>query len=93
MRTNTTAQLSAYAALSKAADRMGRNGFRSEVKRRKLTIYEASQPRKTALYQPTQAHRDVIKAMADVMTESITPEQAMAVLHEYDVLKQRMGDK
>lgn len=72
----TRQQMQAYDALSVAAERIGRNT--------PLTI-RRGKPH----FTPTQAHIDVIKAMGDVLSGAITPEEAMALLWEYDVMKQR----
>lgn len=87
-RIGTTAE-QAYRALSIAAERIGGNNYSrlmAEHRRR------GRSPR-TFRMTVTDAHRRVIDAMGDVLAGTITPEQAMAILWEYDVLDQRLGDK
>lgn len=74
----------AYRALSAAADAIGRNNFE-----RHLAIPASRRP---ATYSPTEAHRDVVQAMLDVMNGRCTPEQAMALLHRSDVEAERFSD-
>lgn len=80
----TEAQLRAYRALSHAADQIGAEQFRRgnyRVKRRRGKVIQG--------YQITEAHRRVVQAMPDVLKGTITVEEAMAVIYEYDVTEQR----
>ncbi len=69
----------AYRALAIAAESMGRNGYRSYVasKRPKLP------------FRPSQAHTEIMEAMPLLLAGTITPEEAMSLLHGYDVMKER----
>lgn len=69
----------AYRALESAAERMGKSGYKAHT---------LSKFRKTP-FNPSAEHRVVIQAMPDLLAGKITPEEAMCLLHEYDVLKQR----
>ncbi len=69
----------AYRALAHAADRMGKSGHRAHA----VSKYR-KQP-----YTPTAEHSAIIKAMPALLAGEISPEEAMAMLHEYDTLKQR----
>lgn len=73
-----TSKEQAYNALRVAAERIGQNNYRSGLYKKKG-------------YRITQEHQDVLQAMSDVLSGKITPENAMALLHEYDVLKQWVG--
>jgi hypothetical protein len=72
----TSQQIHAYNALSVAAERIGRNTPRTSKRH----------------FTPTPAHIDVINAMRDVLSGKITPEEAMGVLWEYDVMKERLAE-
>lgn len=69
----------AHRALEIAADRMGKSSYKAHV---------LSKFHKTP-FNPSAEHRAVIQAMPDLLAGKITPEEAMSLLHEYDVLKQR----
>jgi len=78
---------SVYDALMVAASRIGWNnychGVNAHVKKgRKSHTYR---------YQPTSAHKKVIKAATDVLSGKIKPEHGMAVLHEYEVMTEKSG--
>lgn len=83
----TPQQLQAHRALIRASEKMGWNNYQAGLaahvrKGRKANTYR---------YHPTEEHERVIKASSDVLKGKITPEQAMAMLHEYDIFNQRMG--
>lgn len=71
----------AYDALQTAAERMGRNGYAAHLKSKR-----AKQP-----YTPTQDHADIVKAMPALLAGTLSPNDAMAMLHEYDTAKQRLS--
>lgn len=96
MTTYTPQQLQAYNALKIAAERMGRNGYAAEVARRGFTSAQALawiQRHKRSLYIPTGEHCAVVEAMSKVLSGEMSPEEAMALLHQYDVMKQRIGNE
>lgn len=83
----TDAQLAAYRALAKAAERMGYNGYLAASKGR-------ARPRNwrpVGIYAPTEAHREVLEAMPKVLSGEMTPNDAMALLWQGDVMDQRLG--
>jgi len=70
---------SAHRALSVAADKMGKSGYRAH-----LASKYAKRP-----YAPSAEHEEIMAAMPLLLSGLITPEEAMALLHQYDTLKQR----
>lgn len=73
-----------WLALQRAAERIGRAEHaagRYKVARRGGRVVRG--------YTLSEAHRRVIDTMNALGADKITPEQAMAVLHEYDVLQAR----
>lgn len=80
----TTAQ-QAYRALSIAASKIGANNYARQIAAHR----KAGRSPRTFRFTVTDAHRLVVDSMPAVLAGKITPEQAMAVLHEYDVLQQR----
>jgi len=76
-----------YNALQKAAERIGLNNYakqqRAWLKNRKSV--------KTFRFVVTDGHQRVIDAMSKVLSGKITPEEAMGILHEYEVLKERLS--
>lgn len=84
----TNEQLQAYRALSTAAERIGANNFtRSGCKP------HFCRGRWFDAYYPTQAHKDIVSAMSNVLNETITPEEAMNLLRRGDILEQRTWRK
>lgn len=76
-----------YNALSIAASRIGANNYRklcdaARAKGRKV---------KNVRYVPTDAHKRVIDTINAFMSGALSANDAMAVLHEYDVFKERIG--
>jgi hypothetical protein len=71
----------AYRALDTAAHRMGRNGYAAHLKSKRAKLP----------YTPTQEHRDLCDAMPRLLAGTLSPNDAMAMLHGYDTLKQRLG--
>lgn len=84
-------RIQAYRALQAASERMGRATWAARVAKhgyKKASKFVAGRPADTS--DVTDEHRAVCKAMGDVLAGTISPESAMALLHEYDVLKQRL---
>lgn len=81
------ARIRAYRALGKAADRIGLSNYR-----RGMDAWRRA-GKHPLRYRPyvSEAHRRVIDAMSDVLGGRISVEEAMAILHEYDVEKERTG--
>ena len=75
-----------YRALSKAAESIGAREYaagRYRPIRRRGKVVQG--------YSISEAHRRVIDTMNGLGRGEITPEEAMAVLHEYDVHSARFG--
>ena len=81
-----------YHALSVAAERMGKNGYRAAVARLKKRGGKPVAHRKRSIYNPTPAHRDVVDAMEMLACGDMSPEDAMSLLWRGDVMKERLGD-
>lgn len=74
-----------YNALRNAAERIAKANYDSQ-----FTAHEkARRSPKTFKFYVTEAHQKVVDALNDLCKDKITPEQAMAVLHEYDVFQER----
>ena len=73
-----------YRALSVAAERMGQNNYKAGMKAHIKACRKAS----TYRYNPTPEHECVVAAMVD---KDMDDETAMAMLHEYNTLNQRLG--
>lgn len=87
----TTTQ-QAYKALQTAAERIGANGYQAELERRKMTPYQALRwqlKHKRSIYTPTGEHCAVVEAMSKVLGGEMSVEEAMGLLWQYDVMKQR----
>lgn len=76
-----------YAALSKAADKMGARNYRKQMASHKKRGRRAS----TFKFTVTPAHKKVVEAMPKVLTGKLTTNRAMAILHEHDVMDERLG--
>lgn len=74
MDTQTT---SAYRALSRAAERVGANEF---ARQRRAHARARRSPR-TLRYCPTEGHLALVDGMAALGRGTITPSEAMALLH------------
>ena len=83
----TDKQIQVYEALQAAALRIGENNWRAG----RAAWVKAGRKAHTYRYQPTEGHRKVIDAMSPMLAGDISPESAMAILHEYDVFNERMG--
>lgn len=79
----TPQQLQAYRALKIAADRMGANNYAAQVK--------ANKGKPPKRFHVTPEHQCVIDAMPKVLSGKISVDEAMAMLHEYETEKQRLG--
>ena len=88
MKTTFTKQEErAYLTLRKAAERISASGYAAG----KAAHLKRGRVAGTYRYTPTEAHRTVLTALDDLGRGVITGEQAMAVLHEYDVFNARFG--
>jgi DNA-binding protein H-NS len=74
-----------YNALSVAATRMGQNNYLAG----KAAHIKAGRKASTYRYTPTPEHDAVVKAMVDL---TMSDEECMALLHEHNVMKQRLGE-
>lgn len=81
------AQLRAYRALQKAGERIGLNNYRSG---RYKIRYRHGVP--IGGYTITPEHQEIVDAMPKVLSGEITPEEAMALLWQYDTMRQRLGE-
>lgn len=72
---------STHAALTLAAERIGLNNYRSGLHKH----LKAGRVRNTYRYTPTAEHEAIIKAL----NEDWPDDDAMALLHGYETLKQR----
>jgi hypothetical protein len=73
-----------WLAFQRAAERIGRAEHaagRYNITRRRGRVVRG--------YTISEAHQRVIDTMDALGSDKITPEQAMAVLHEYDILQAR----
>lgn len=84
----TSLQIQVYNALKIAAERMGQFGKDSYYKKHKLTGGFSLSYGKLH-FTPTQEHKDVVDAMPKVLSGAMSPEEGMALLHQYDVFQQR----
>lgn len=69
----TEGQRRAYAALYAAAEVIGRNNYRRMGNRYRVTV----------------EHRRLVEAMSAVLSGKISVDEAMALLHDHDVMEQR----
>ena len=84
----TDKQLQVHRALMHASEKMGWNNYNQGLKNH----VKCGRKTHTYRYIPTEEHERIIKATSDVLKGTITPDQAMAMLHEYDIFKQRYPD-
>jgi len=85
-KSQKTTPRQAYSALSKAADKMGTKNYRKQMAAHKKKGRRAS----TFKFSVTSAHGKVIDAMPKVLRGTISVESAMAILHEHDVMEERL---
>lgn len=84
----THQQEAAYEALSKVADRIGANNYKSQLQ----DHLKRGRSRKTFRFFVTDAHRNIVNAMDDVLNGKITSEEAFAMIHyDYEVNKERFA--
>ena len=76
----------AYDALYTAAQRMGWGNYKAQL----AVHVKAGRAKSTFRFYVTDEHANVTKAMPDVLEGVISPEEAMALLNEYDVVAQRL---
>ena len=91
----TPQQLQTCRALQTAAARIGANGYLAERSRRKMTAYQAIEWQRRngrSIYLPTAEHCAVVEAMGQVLAGEMSPDDAMNLLHQYDVMQQRLGE-
>lgn len=74
-----------YEALRIAAERIGRNNYRKGLEQH----IKAGKSPQTYQYVPTIEHRTIVLAMGDL---SLSDDEVMALLHDYDVMQQRLGE-
>lgn len=70
-----------YRALSIAAERMGAAEYRRQLGKRKRL------PR----FNPTAEHRRICRAMSELCAGTMTADEAMALLWDYDTMQQRLS--
>ena len=76
-----------YRALQTAAERIGMNNYRAGLYR----VRRNHRGRVVEGYRITAEHAAIIEAMPKVLTGELSPNDAMAMLHEYKIEKQRLG--
>lgn len=80
--------LQAYRALARAAEKIGLNNYRRglyQVTRRRGKVIRG--------YSISDAHRSLIEMMPRVLSGQASPDEAMSLLHEYDVMRERFPPK
>lgn len=82
-----TTREQAYAALSKAAEQVGARAGQDPQNYRK--VGRGKQAR--VQFVPSEFHRSLVQAMADVMGGRMTVEAAMGLLHTYEHDQERWG--
>lgn len=82
----TDARSQAYKALSIAAERIGMNNYSAG-------LYKATYRNGHLVsgYRITAEHAELIEAMPKVLSGEISVDDAMALLHQHDTMKQRIG--
>jgi len=76
-----------YRALKIAAERMGRNNYEAQLR----AHLKVGRKKSTFRFTVTKEHCEVVKTMPKVLSGEVSPEEAMALLHKYDVMMQRVG--
>jgi hypothetical protein len=74
----------AYNALKIAAERLGANNYRAQL----AEHTKAGRLRSTFRFHVTPEHAAIVAAMGN---KSMDDHTAMAMLHEYDTMKQRLA--
>lgn len=83
----TPGQQQAYKGLQQAAERMGRNNYESQFK----AHIKSGRSKNTFRFHVTPEHAMVVEYMPKVLGGEVTPEEAYALLWNYDVKQQRIG--
>ena len=83
--TNENQIKQAYGALKIASERIGDNNYNHQMALWKKTHKSI----KNFKFTVTPEHKEIVNAMGNVLNGSITPEDAMALLWQYDTMKQR----
>ena len=83
----TPQQDQVYKALQTAAGRMGNNNYLVQ----KQNWLKKHKTMKNFRFTVTTEQQEVIQAMNDLLNNRITPEQAMSLLWQYDIMKQRLN--
>lgn len=81
------ARILAYNALSIAGQRIAENNYRSQM----AAHLKKKRKRNTFKFVVTDEHQAVVDAMPKVLSGDLSPNDAMAMLLDYDTFKQRMG--
>lgn len=83
----------AYRALQTAAERIGRNNCKSYTESAAFNklpgIRRTNTQARRGHYTITHEHEEIVNAMPALLAGTITPEEAMALLHGYGVMQQR----
>lgn len=83
----------AHRALEHAAERIGRNNAASYLRSAAFNdlpgVQLSNRKAKRGAYTITPEHRELVEALPALLSGKITPEEAMALLHGYDTMKQR----
>lgn len=72
-------------ALQHAADRIGRNNYQSQLREH---IKKGRKPN-TFRFTVTYEHKEICQALGKI--DSLTNDEAMGLLHQYDTMKQMLG--
>lgn len=81
----TSTVMQAYRALQMASDRIGASDYKDQVARHK----KAKRSMKIFQFFVSDYHKEVIAAMDKVIWGEITPDEAMCLLHGYEVFNAR----
>ncbi len=79
-----TINIQVYEALMKASEKIGaamRKDYMAQIKRRKGQVVKG--------YTLSEAHRKVQEMLDKYSRGKVSDEEAMAILHDYDVIKER----
>ena len=85
--TTRTTKADAYHALQHASGQVGETQYNAQH----AAHTKAGRSLKTFRYRPTAVHLTLVDAMADVLRERITVEEAYALVTSPDVLAERFG--
>jgi hypothetical protein len=73
--------------LTIAAERIGLNGYQSQLAEHK----KAGRKFNTFRYSVTEAHKRVVDTIGEYASGRLADDDAMGVLHEHDVLAERLA--